>query len=135
MTFKAPAAELENTWLKRVREYHAAEEITIVAEDAPQLLQTESTPESGQQGTDFRIRLLLSDRNNDLFPDGIFVKDERTQRVLQAQASPDKDAESVAVKIPIEANCPPGKYSFEITAIDEAGNLRRWTRSYTVGSH
>ena len=133
-TFKAPAAELENTWLKRVREFHAAEEITIVAEDAPQLLQTASIPEPGQQGTDFRIRLSLSDRNGDLFPDGIFVKDERTQRVLQAQASPDKNADYVVVRIPIEANCPPGKYSFEITAIDEAGNLRRWTRSYTVGS-
>jgi len=32
--FRAPAAELENIWLKRVREYHEAEEITIVAEDA-----------------------------------------------------------------------------------------------------
>jgi len=133
-TFKAPAAELESTWLKRVREYHAAEEITIVAEDAPQLVQTESIPESDQQGTELQVRLLLSDRNRDLFPDGIFVKDERTQRMLQAQASPDKDAEYVVVKIPIEANCPPGKYSFEIIAMDEAGNLRRWTRSYTIGS-
>ena len=133
-TFRAPAAELENTWLKRVREYHAVEEITIVAENAPQLLQSESLSESSQQGTNFRIRFLLSDRNSDLFPDGIFVKDERTQRVLQAQASAEKDSEYVAVKIPVEANCPPGKYNFEITAIDEAGNLRRWIRSYTVGS-
>jgi hypothetical protein len=131
--FKAPPAELENIWLKRVREYHEAEEITIVAEDAPQLLQAETIPESGQQGTEFRIRLLLSDRNGDLFPDGIFVKDKRTQRVLQAQASPDNDVDYRDVKIPIEANCTPGKYNFEITAMDEAGNMRRWTRSYTVG--
>ena len=49
MAFKAPAAELENIWLKRVREYPEADEITIAAEDAPQLLQTESIPEPGQQ--------------------------------------------------------------------------------------
>lgn len=132
--FRAPAAELENIWLKRVRAYQEAEEITIVAEDAPKLLQTETIPESGQQGTEFLVRLLLSDRNRDLFPDGIFVKDERTQRVLQAQASRDKDVEYMSVRIPVEANCPPGQYSFEITAMDEAGNMRRWTRSYTVGS-
>lgn len=131
-TFKAPAAELENAWLKRVREYHAAEEITIVAEDAPQLLQAEAIPEPGQNG--FQIRLLLSDRNGDLFPDGVFVKDERTQRTLQAQASPDKDTEYTVVRMPVEANCPPGQYNYGITAIDEAGNLRWWTRSYAVGS-
>jgi hypothetical protein len=131
-TFKAPIAELEGTWLKKVREHRPVDEITIVAEDAPQLLQAEAIPESGQSG--IQIRLLLSDRNGDLFPDGVFVKDDRTQRALQAQASPEKATEYMVVRIPIEANCPPGQYGYGITAIDEAGNLRRWTRSYTVGS-
>jgi hypothetical protein len=131
-TFKAPVAELEGTWLKKVREHSPADEITTVAEDAPQLLQAEAIPESGQN--EIQIRLLLRDRNGDLFPDGVFIKDERTQRVLQTQASSDKNVEYMAAKIPVEVNCPPGQYSYGIIAMDEAGNLRRWTRSYTVGS-
>ena len=131
-TFKASVAELEETWLKKVREHRPVDEITIVAEDAPQLLQVEAVPEPGRNL--FQIRLLLADRNGDLFPDGVFVKDERTQRVLQAQAAPEKDSEYMIVEIPVEANCPAGQYNYGITAIDEAGNLRRWTRSYTVGS-
>jgi hypothetical protein len=131
-TFKAPVAEVEEIWLKKVREHRPVDEITIAAEDAPQLMQAEAIPEPGRDG--FQIRLLFSDRNGDLFPDGVFVKDERTQRALQAQASPDKDTEYVVVRIPVEANCPPGQYNYGITAVDEAGNLRRWTRSYVVGS-
>lgn len=130
--FKAPVAELEEIWLKKVRAYRPVDEITITAEDAPQLLQADVIPEPGRDG--FQIRLLLSDRNRDLYPDGVFVKDERTQRTLQVQASPDKGTEYMVVKIPVEAGCPPGQYDYAITAIDEGGNLRRWVRSYTVGS-
>lgn len=133
-TFKAPMAELENTWLKKVREHQAADEITIFAEEAPQLVQTELAAEPSQPGGELRVRILLSDRNGDLFSSGIFVKDQRTKRVLQAQAAPENDRQYAAVAIPIEATCPPGQYNYEITGIDEAGNLRRWTRSYTVSS-
>jgi len=132
-TFKAPMAELESTWLKKVREHQPAEEITIFAEDAPQLLQAESMPETGQPGSELRIRILLGDRNGDIFPSGVFVKDQRSQRVLQAQAAPENDRKYVTVTIPIEADCPPGQYDYAITAMDEAGNLRRWSRIYTVG--
>jgi len=132
--FKAPVAELENMWLKKVREYQPADEITISAEDAPQLLQTVLEPEPGKPGSGLRVRILLGDRNGDLFPDGIFLKDQRTQRVMQAQAAAENDTDYVAATIPVDADCPPGQYSYEIIAIDEGGNLRRWTRSYAVGS-
>jgi len=132
-TFKAPPAELERTWLKAVREYRTVDEITLFEEDAPELVQAEAVSETGPDAPAIRIRLLLRDRNSDLFPDGIFVKDGRTRRVLQAQASPEQDTAYVAVRIPVEADCPPGKYEYQVAAIDEAGNLRRWTRSYSVG--
>jgi hypothetical protein len=36
------------------------------------------------------------------------------------------------VDLPVEAGRTPGSYELSITAIDEAGNVRTWTRSYTV---
>jgi hypothetical protein len=132
IAFKAPATELETAWLKRVREYRAADEITIAAEDAPQLLQTACVPETGRPGDSLQLRLFLKDRTDNLLPDGVFVKDERTNRVLQAQTASEKNAGYMAVMIPLEVNCPPGQFTYQITAVDEAGNLRRWSGTYTV---
>jgi hypothetical protein len=131
-TFKAPIAELEKTWLKRVREYRIPDEITVAEEEAPQLLQTASIPETGQSGTRVQIRLFFQDLIGNLLPEGVFVRDERTHRVLQAQAAPEKNAGFFMVRIPLDGDCPPGKYEFQITAIDESGNLRRWSGSYSV---
>lgn len=133
-TFKAPITELENTWLQKVRAYQPVDEITLFPEDAPHLLEAVMTPETSPAGGEFRIRLLLSDRNEDLLADGVFVRDQRTQRVLQAHASPENDREYISATIPVEATCPPGQYNCEIIAIDEAGNLRRWVKTYVVGS-
>jgi hypothetical protein len=130
--FKAPIAEIENVWLKRVREYRGADEITIAAEEAPKLLQTTYVPDSSQPGTTLQVRLFFRDFPGNLLTDGIFVQDERTGRVLQAQAASEKEARYAVAMIPIESNCPPGQYTFQITAIDESGNLRRWTGSYKV---
>mgnify|MGYP000477656503 CR=1 FL=1 len=33
-----------------------------------------------------------------------------------------------------EADRAPGRYSYRITAIDESGNLRNWTGTYTVAA-
>jgi|WetSurSiteA1Bulk_404760.scaffolds.fasta_scaffold02980_2 hypothetical protein len=132
--FKAPIAEIENVWLKRVREYRVADEITVAAEEAPKLLQTAYVPDISQPGTTLQVRLFFKDFLGNLLTDGIFVQDERTSRVLQAQAASEKDGGYVVVMIPIESNCPPGQYNFQITAIDESGNLRRWTGSYKVVS-
>jgi hypothetical protein len=132
--FKAPIAEIENVWLKRVREYRVADEITVAAEEAPKLLQTAYVPDISQPGTTLQVRLFFKDFLGNLLTEGIFVQDERTSRVLQAQAASEKDGGYVVVMIPIESNCPPGQYNFQITAIDESGNLRRWTGSYKVVS-
>jgi hypothetical protein len=132
--FKSPVAEVEKAWLKKVREHPVADEIILVDEDAPQLLRAESHPEVARPESDLQIRLFMRDRNLDLLPDGIYVKDLRTRRIFQALAASEKDINYFFVTIPIEAGCPPGQYNVQITAVDEGGNLRRWTNSYRVAS-
>jgi hypothetical protein len=129
--FRAPASELESTWLKRVRAYSATE-ITTAAEEAPELVQTRLVPDTGEPGTAMELRLFIEDSARNLLPDSVFVKDERTGRVLQVQAASEKGVGFLVAIIPVEENCPPGQYKYQVTAIDEAGNLRRWSGSYTV---
>jgi hypothetical protein len=132
--FKAPVSDLENTWLKKVREYRVADEITVAAGEAPQLVQTDIFPGEAQPGSALRMQLWLKDDAGNLLPDGVFVKDERTGRLVQAQGSTEKGADYMLVTIPIEANCPPGQYNYQVTVVDESGNLRNWRGSYKVGS-
>jgi hypothetical protein len=130
--FKAPAAEIDNVWLQRVREYPLVDEITITADDVPQLLQTALVPGSAKPGSTLDMRLFIKDRNNNLLPEGIFLREEHSGRLLQAQAPSDKGAGYFLVKLPVEPNRPAGEYKYQITAIDESGNLRTWTGTYKV---
>ena len=132
LAFKAPASEVENTWLKRVREHPEVDEITIKAEEAPQLVQTILNPGIAKPGTTIAMQLLLKNRNNNLLPEGVFVRDERSGKVLQAETASERGVNSLLLKIPIEPNCPPGEYKYQVTAVDETGNLRRWAGSYKV---
>jgi hypothetical protein len=130
--FKAPVAEIENVWLKRVREYPLVDEITITPDDVPQLLQTALVPGSAKPGSMLDVQLFVKDRNNNLLPEGIFLRDEQSGRLLQAQAPSDKGAGYFLMKIPIEQSRPAGDYKYQITVIDEAGNLRNWAGTYKV---
>lgn len=134
IAFKAPASGLEDIWLKRVREYRAPDEITIAADEAPQLLKTDFFPDAGQPGSTLQMRLFLKDAANNLLPDGVFVKDERSGRLFQAQAAPEKGALYVVVPMPLEGSCLPGIYNYQVTAVDETGNLRRWKGNYKVAA-
>ncbi len=131
--FKAPVPELESIWLKRVRAYDIADEITVTS-DPPQHLRTEFVPETGRPGSPLRLKIYVKHRAGNLLPDGLFLKDERTGRLLQAQTASEKGAEYFVLVIPIESDCPPGQYSYQITAIDESGNLRRWNGNYRVAA-
>jgi hypothetical protein len=130
--FKSPAGELEAAWLKRVREYKIPDEITTNPEDIPKLLKTVLNPESCKPGETLDIRLFLKDAAGNLLPDGVFLKDERTGRIVQASAPSPSSADNMTVSISVDANCPPGKYQYLITAVDESGNVRRWQGSYLV---
>jgi hypothetical protein len=132
--FKSPASDLETIWLKRVREYRAPDEITIAAEEAPELLKTLFSPEAGQPGSTLQVHLYLKDAADNLLPDGVFLKDERSGKLFQAQAAPVNDARSVVVPMPLEGSCLPGVYGYQVTAIDENGNLRRWKGNYRVAA-
>jgi hypothetical protein len=115
-----------------VRDYQTPDEITIAADDAPQLVKTVLVPNEAKPGSALQMRLFLKDKTGDLLPDGVFVKDDRTGRVLQAQTSPEKDATYLLVNMPVEGSCVPGLYNYQVTAIDETGNLRRWKESYKI---
>jgi hypothetical protein len=132
LAFRVPAAEVENTWLKKVREYRDVDEITIKAEEAPQLLQTTLDPGAAKPGATISMQLFLKDRYNNLLPEGVFVRDERSGKVLQGETVSEKGVNYLLLKIPVEPNCPPGEYKYQVTAIDEAGNLRRWVGLYKV---
>jgi hypothetical protein len=130
--FRAPISELETIWLKRVREYRIGDEITTNTETAPRLLKTVFVPEAAKPGDSFQIQLFIKDRGHNLLPNAVFVRDGRTGRLHQAQAAPEKEGSFFLAAIPIEMNCPPGQYPYDVTAIDESGNLRRWSGKYKV---
>ncbi len=130
--FRAPIAEIENVWLKRVRDYQPPDEITIRAEDVPRLGQTAVLPDAAKPGTTIELQFTFKDRDNNLLPDGVFVRDERTGSLKQAEAYHEQRSGQVTVKIPIEPDCAPGDYRYHVTAIDESGNLRRYAGAYQV---
>jgi hypothetical protein len=104
----------------------------VKAEDAPHLLKTILNPGSAKPGTTIEMQLFLNNRKNNLLPEGVFVRDERSGKVLQGETASEKGVNYLLLKIPVEPNCPPGEYKYQVTAIDEAGNLRRWIGSYKV---
>ncbi len=130
--FKTNPDDLEQEWLKRVRSYPEAEEVTVTSEeDAPHLLQAVSVPEAGKAGASLELRLSIKDGTNNLFPSGVFLQDEASGKVLQAHAGPGA-VPYIAVTIPVEAGRQPGQYGYRITAVDESGNVRHWSGKYTV---
>jgi hypothetical protein len=132
IAFRAPVAEVEAIWLKKVRDYQPVEEITIVAENAPQLIQTALVPGSVQPGGTLEMQLSFKARASNLLTEGIFVRDEHSGRVLQPQAPAEKSTGYVVAKIPVEEGRKPGDYRYQVTAIDESGNLRNWFGLYKV---
>ncbi|MBN2242166.1 MAG: hypothetical protein JW793_05710 [Acidobacteria bacterium] len=130
--FKKPAPELETAWRNKVREFGAPEEITVSADDAPRLGEIAIAPDALKAGDTLELGLQFQDNDGDLLADGVFVRDERTGKIFQAQADSDPASVYILGKIPIEADCAPGEYGYQVTAIDESGNLRRWRGAYTV---
>jgi hypothetical protein len=131
--FKTNAMVLEEEWLKRVRGYRAVDDVTVTSEDdAPQLLKAVPEPAAGKAGTSLQLRLFVKDGTNDLYPQGVFLQDEASGQVLQAQPASEKGAKYISVVIPLEAGRQPGQYDYRITAVDESGNVRNWKGKYTV---
>jgi hypothetical protein len=132
IAFKAPVAELERSWLKKVREYRHAGDITVAADEVPQLLKSVSFPEAANPGSSLELRIYLRDSAGNVLPQGVFLTDARTGRVVQPKAISEKGVSYFSAVIPIEADRPPGEYNYEMTVVDESGNLRTWDGKYRV---
>ncbi len=133
LVFKTEPEALEEEWLKRVRTHPEVEEVTVTtSEDAPQLLKTIPIPETCKPGSSLQLRLFIRDGTNDLTPWGIFLQDDASGRILQAQAAQQKGAGYFTVIIPVEPQRQPGQYGYQIVAVDESGNVRSWKGQYAV---
>lgn len=131
--FKTDATVLEEEWLKRVRNYRTGDDVTVTSEDdAPQLLKAVTEPAAGKVGTSLQLRLFVKDGTNDLYPQGVFLQDEASGQVLQAQLASEKGVKYISVALPLEAGRQPGQYNYHVTAVDESGNVRNWRGNYTV---
>jgi hypothetical protein len=130
--FRMPAAELEKQWLAQIRKFQPAE-ITISAEEAPTLAQVRFVPESVRPGSNLGMRVFAHDGFYDLTPSGIFVVDESSGRVFQGRKAGAAEGSFIEFEIPIDPARPDGKYTARVIAADEAGNVRMWETSYSVG--
>jgi hypothetical protein len=132
-TFKTNAATLEGAWLKKVREFRDVEDFTTGSEEeAPHLERTDSIPATGRPGAAIQLRLFIRAGANALLPEGIYVQDEASNRVLQARVPVERGAKYSFVELPIEIDRQPGSYKFKIIALDEGGNVRTWNGTYSV---
>jgi hypothetical protein len=127
-TFDKTASELEAIWLRKVRQHRIPDEITISAEEAPQLFETTLIPEAVEPGDQLKVRFQFKKTEGVLLPDGVFIRDLRTNTIFQAH----EDSDAISATIPVEAGTAPGEYGYSITAIDESGNLRQYKGNYEV---
>ena len=128
--FDYDASKLETIWLDKVREYRIPVEITISAEDALQIAETELVPEIVLAGARLKVRLLFKQNESVLLPEGVFIRDERNGQLFQAQAG----SGYISATIPVEAGTVSGNYHYRVIVIDESGNFRQWEGTYVVGS-
>jgi len=135
--FKAPAAELEAAWLKKVRAYEIPEEITIQNSDAPALLKFAQVENPTQAGQQMRLDIFIINPIRDIYPENVFIRDSRSGKTFQArnavpEAGEENEVSAYSVTIPIEDDCPAGNYSFQVIMIGESGNLRQGSGTYSI---
>jgi len=126
--FDGDPSELEKIWLNTVRAYSIPEEIIISADEAPRLLQTVTIPEEVDAGEKLKLQFEFAKNSSVLLPEGVFVRDGRNGRVYTSVA----DSDHISCILPVEAGTVAGRYEYEVTAVDESGNLRRFKGTYTV---
>ena len=125
--FKTTPDSLEAAWLKQVRDYALPESITSTSEeDAPVLERALlAVPASKPEGK-AQLQLFVADRGGNLSPGSVFVTEASNGVVLQTHVkSSGRDAYFWA-ELPPPGDT--GKYTLQITAVDDAGNVRNWKR-------
>jgi len=131
--FRRISDEVENIWLERAREFGAPEEVTVTNEkDAPNLSETAFDPPVARPGIPLRIRLLIRDGGRNLSPGGVFVADSESGEILQPEVVNHDGTSYMQVRLPIGQDRSAGEYGIKVTAVDDAGNIRIWDRTYRV---
>lgn len=130
--FKVSAAALEETWLGRIRSYSLADATATAEEDAPVLRSVLVSPEPAPAGSPVQVRISIDDRAGDIVPGGVFLHEANPGIVHRARLLKAGPPVELAVDVPPLPGAGPGRRDFRITAIDEAGNVRNWTGSYTT---
>jgi hypothetical protein len=132
LAFRPPATLLEADWLKRVRSYTPGDVTVAGDEGAPVLDRVSLVPEQAKAGAPLTMRVFARDEDGDLLPNGIFVVDETSGRVLQGLPAKSAGGSHIVFTIPVEEERAAGRYRVRMVAIDEGGNLREWEAHYTV---
>jgi hypothetical protein len=130
---KQRADFIEDAWLRKIRAQKTDEDVTVTSdEDLPVFKQAIHAPRVARAGSPLELRLQIEDARSNLSPRAIFVIDEASGRVLEGSVSSSAGAKSIRFEIPVDATRRPGVYPLRGVAIDDAGNVRCWTGSYTV---
>jgi len=136
LAFRAPAAELEAAWLKKVRAYEIPEEISVPNSAAPVISGITQAANPAPAGQPVRLNLAITDPDGDIFPENIFIRDLRSGKTIQAQDAVSEDeAHEISAYfaiISVESDCPAGEYPVQVIVIDDAGNLRKGSGTYSV---
>lgn len=130
--FRTPAARVESQWLERVRSYKPADITVASGEQAPVLNRISFSPEPCRPGARLSMRLVVSDKDDDLSASGIYGVDESSGRVAQGLQITESGERPFRIEFPIEAERPDGRYKLFVVAVDEGGNIRNWEAFYSV---
>ena len=132
-TFPEMGGAIEDVWLKRIRDLVSSEERTITNEkDAPKLSDVKFDPPVARLGSALQIRLLIQDDFRNLSPGGVFVLDSESGEILQPEVVSYDGTNYMQVRLPIGQDRSDGEYGIKVTAVDDAGNVRIWDRTYQV---
>jgi hypothetical protein len=131
--FRMNGDALEKLWLEKVQKYEVPEEVIATSpEDAPVLERMVFNPARVRAGMPLQIRLYLKDRLDDFLPEAVFLTDKASGKTMQGRAGSEAKERFVYADLPLESGLKAASYDLIITAIDEAGNVRTWIKSYTV---
>jgi hypothetical protein len=131
--FRTTPAAAEGAWLKMVREYAAPEEVTVTsAEDAPALQEATLMATADKTEAPPRLKIVIADARGNLSANGVFVHEENGGFIRQAQADSEKGKQYYVVELPTRPVNQQGKFDLWIVAVDGAGNVRKWRRSFAL---
>jgi hypothetical protein len=130
--FNSTAAAVEATWLKKVRQFDLSEVTSAGDSDGGPSLDRVVYPATVRAGSTLAMRLYSRDRINPLAADALFVRDAESGAIVQPRNASEGADRFLLLELPIESGRKPGQYQVFVTAVDDAGNVRQWEKTYSV---